>query len=147
MEKPMNMHRNVEQHPKALRTLPRSFAQTKRELNLQGWEQDHVDLIISRTGLVRFLQAALEDVIVDESWYLATYPDVQTAIEAGAFSDARTHYCAFGYFEGRLPSAAGFDPARYLQKNPDLEQPLGRRGKDAILDHFLRHGYQEGRDY
>jgi len=143
----MTIQRKVEQQSLARQFLPRSFAQTRRELNLQGWEQHHADLIVSRAGLLRFLQATLENVYVDESWYLATYPDVKSAIEAGAFSDAREHYCAFGYFEGRLPSAPLIDPAQYLEKNPDLKQPLGERGKDAILDHFLRHGYQEGRDY
>ena len=36
----------------------------------------------------------------DESWYLATYPDV-----ANAGIDALTHYKKFGIKEGRLPCA------------------------------------------
>lgn len=143
----MNVHNKPERPQAASGKLPRSFALVRRELNLQGWEQGHADLIVSRRGLVGLIQESLDAVLVDEDWYLKTYPDVRSAVEAGAFPDATTHYRTFGYFEGRLPSLAGFSSKRYLEKNPDLRQPLGARGEAAILDHFLRHGYQEGRDY
>jgi hypothetical protein len=143
----MNMHNKPERQHTDYGKLPRSFAHTTRELNLQGWEQGHSDLIVSRAGLASFLQGTLDAVVVDENWYLETYPDVRSAVEAGAISDAATHYRTFGYFEGRLPSLSGFNPKQYLEKNPDLQQPFDGRGEDAILEHFLRHGYQEGRDY
>ena len=143
----MNVHKKVEKQTRVWPQPPRSFTQTARDLNLQGWAQGHSDLIVSREGLVRLLQSTLETVIVDEGWYLETYPDVRSAVEEGSIADAQMHYRTFGYFEGRLPSSVGFNPERYLEQNPDLQEPLGGRGSDAILEHFLRHGYQEGRNY
>lgn len=146
------MHRKFDKQSGAVRraimqALPRSFSQTARQLGLQGWEQGHSELIVSRSGLIALLQSMLEATIVDDGWYLQTYPDVQRAIVDGSIADATTHYREFGYFEGRLPSMAAFDAARYLEKNPDLHQPLGSRGSDAILEHFLAHGYREGREF
>ncbi len=45
-------------------------------------------------------------IAVDAEWYLATYPDVQQAIDAGEVSDAAHHFEVFGYREGRVPSAS-----------------------------------------
>src|SRR5690606_13242451 len=144
---PMNMHKQLGKKHQGWPQLPPSFAETSRRLGLQGWEQGHSDLVVSRHGLVELLKAMLANIVVDEPWYLETYPDVRRAVDEGSIADAETHSRTFGYFEGRLPAALGFDPDRYLEKNPDLKQPLGARGSDAIFEHFLRHGYQEGRDY
>lgn len=143
----MNVHSIFENPMQILPQLPPSFAQTAKQLNLQGWEQGHSELIVSRHGLTQLLLSALQQVDVDEGWYLETYPDVRQAIDDGSFPDALTHYRTFGYFEGRLPALIAFNPLRYLDRNPDLEQPLGGKGSDAILEHFLRHGYREGRHY
>ena len=40
----------------------------------------------------------------DETFYLATYPDVAAAIDRGAFANAYEHYVRFGAAEGRQPS-------------------------------------------
>lgn len=41
---------------------------------------------------------------LDEAWYLAAYPDVRDAVNAG-LTTASAHYAAFGQREGRLPNS------------------------------------------
>lgn len=41
---------------------------------------------------------------VDEAWYLATYPDVKAAVEAGVMASGAVHYAAHGRGEGRFPN-------------------------------------------
>lgn len=53
----------------------------------------------------------------DEKWYLATYADVATEVEAGRVKSGRTHYIRYGFREGRLPF-----PAAVSQKNVELLQ-------------------------
>ena len=43
-------------------------------------------------------------VVFDESFYLATYPDVAEAVRSGAFATAYDHYVRFGAAEGRRAS-------------------------------------------
>lgn len=40
----------------------------------------------------------------DESYYLATYPDVAAAVASGAFANGYEHYVRFGATEGRRPA-------------------------------------------
>ena len=42
--------------------------------------------------------------LLDEDWYLATYPDVATAVAAGMFASAAQHFAWHGKSEGRYPS-------------------------------------------
>jgi Methyltransferase domain len=38
----------------------------------------------------------------DETWYLATYPDIRAAVASGTIKSGHVHYVSGGYFEGRL---------------------------------------------
>lgn len=143
----MNMHSSFDELKRSAEQLPPSFTLLASILALQGWDQGHTELIVTREGMVQLIQKFLDDVEVDESWYLETYPDVSEAVAAGACLDALTHYRTFGYFEGRLPSLHGFNPLQYLDKNPDLKQPLGGKGPNALQDHFIQYGYREGRPF
>jgi hypothetical protein len=40
---------------------------------------------------------------VNEDWYLLTYPDVSSAIDAKLLPSATEHFHVSGYEEGRLP--------------------------------------------
>lgn len=72
--------------------------------------------------------------IIDESWYLETYPDVS---HAGI--SALQHYMSIGWAEGRNPNRL-FDTEWYFHRNPDVECS----GINP-LDHYVRFGWREGR--
>jgi uncharacterized protein YkwD len=77
---------------------------------------------------------ASPDPLFDVAYYLAHNPDVGAA---GVIP--YQHYLAFGWNEGRDPSA-WFDTRYYLQQNPDV----AAAGMDALL-HFEQFGWKEGR--
>ena len=72
--------------------------------------------------------------LLDEKWYLATYPDVA---EAGV--DPIVHYLRHGAFEGRNPSR-DFDTNWYLAEYPDVAE----EGANPLV-HYLKWGAAEGR--
>ncbi|ABI66768.1 hypothetical protein Mmar10_2480 [Maricaulis maris MCS10] len=44
-------------------------------------------------------------------------------------------------------TSAEFDEDEYVQRNPDVGDAISRGRVASALDHFLRQGFQEGRDY
>ncbi|TVV69760.1 calcium-binding protein [Sphingomonas solaris] len=78
---------------------------------------------------------AVDNPLVDDRFYLATYADVKAA---GASPDA--HYAAFGWKEGRDPNAL-FDTSAYLAANPSV-----RAAGANPLDHYLTVGARAGLD-
>ncbi|MFC1458352.1 PQQ-dependent sugar dehydrogenase [Microvirga arabica] len=73
--------------------------------------------------------------LVDDSYYLALYPDVKAA---GVDPDA--HYAAFGWQEGRNPNAY-FNTNAYLSANQDVDA-----ANINPLEHYHQNGWKEGRD-
>jgi hypothetical protein len=71
--------------------------------------------------------------LFDRKWYLAAYPDVETA---GV--DPLSHYCAHGWGEGRQPNFY-FNPQWYCENYPDLHTP----GRNPLSDYVIR-GEKEG---
>jgi hypothetical protein len=61
------------------------------------------------------LRTLVAIVPVDEAWYLTEYPRVAAAVAKRPDETATTHFRMHGYFEGRLPFAAGWR---------DLQQPI-----------------------
>jgi hypothetical protein len=82
---------------------------------------------------------------IDETWYRATYPDVDQAIRAGAYRSARHHFVENGYFEGRRPFDLEIDEGFYMRRYPDIQNSVERGVFASALDHFRRDGYDEGR--
>jgi len=76
---------------------------------------------------------AEESGLVDNKWYLATYPDVEAA---GA--DPLSHYCIYGWKEGRQPNFY-FDPQWYCTHYPALHTG----GRNPLCDYVVR-GEKEG---
>ncbi len=74
------------------------------------------------------------DPLFDGAYYLAHNPDV-----AAAGVDPLQHYLAYGWKEGRDPSAY-FDTGYYLEQNPDI----AAAGVNPLL-HFEAYGWKEGR--
>jgi glucose/arabinose dehydrogenase len=106
------------------------------QVNVSG--PDGNDVLISIEHL-RFADGTINlddgSVLFDTLFYLSTYPDV---FHAGV--DARAHYDAFGFREGRAPNAF-FDSSGYLAANPDV----AAAGVNP-LDHYHLSGWREGRD-
>lgn len=72
--------------------------------------------------------------LFDAEWYLKEYPDV-----AAAKVDPVSHYCQYGWKEGRLPSPR-FDGNDYLRRYPDVEKT-----QRNPLVHWEEFGKAEGR--
>jgi hypothetical protein len=49
------------------------------------------------------VQNIIDDIYVDEPWYIETYPDVSVAISDGTIETAKQHFVRYGIFEGRKP--------------------------------------------
>jgi hypothetical protein len=65
--------------------------------------------------------------------------DVAAALQAGTIDSAYDHYEAFGWKEGRTPSA-WIDTGAYLAANPDVAA-----AKVDPMAHYLNFGVREGR--
>jgi hypothetical protein len=88
--------------------------------------------------------------IFDEEYYLAQYPWVQPAIDAGVILSGRDHFETFGQAAGLTQVSRYFDEATYLAGNPELASlvrtPNNPNAPFATgLDHFIQYGYEEGR--
>ena len=88
--------------------------------------------------------------IFDEDYYIAQYPWVQSAIDAGIIQSGRDHFETFGQAAGLTQVSRYFDEATYLAGNPDIASlvrtPNNPNAPFATgLDHFIQYGYEEGR--
>lgn len=95
--------------------------------------------IVSPTGnngsAVSLVSQTQTDPLFDSKYYLVHNPGV-----AAAGAAPYQHYLAYGWKEGRNPSAL-FDTNYYLAQNPDV-----KAAKANPLLHFGQHGWKEGRD-
>ena len=88
--------------------------------------------------------------IFDEQYYLAQYPWVKPAIDAGIIKSGREHFEKFGQSRGLTKVSRYFDEETYLAQNPDIA-PLVRTPNNqnspfaSVLDQFIQFGYEEGR--
>ena len=88
--------------------------------------------------------------IFDEQFYLASYPWVKPAIDAGVIKSGREHFEKFGQAAGLTKVSRYFDETTYLVGNPDIaalvRTPNNPNAPFATgLDHFIQYGYEEGR--
>jgi hypothetical protein len=100
---------------------------------------------VEKFFLSECLKEYISSVYLDEEWYLATYPDVATALANNPSMDARSHYVRFGYFEDRRPYAIKVDDAWYRENYKDVEQAVAEKNFASAQEHFDRIGYREGR--
>ncbi|EGK90714.1 calcium-binding protein [Microcoleus vaginatus PCC 9802] len=88
--------------------------------------------------------------IFDEPYYLAQYPWVKPAIDAGVIQSGREHFEKFGQAGGLTQVSRYFDEETYLSQNPDIA-PFVRTPNNpnapfaSGLDQFIQFGYEEGR--
>ncbi|MEG4630233.1 calcium-binding protein [Microcoleus sp. AR_TQ3_B6] len=86
--------------------------------------------------------------IFDEQYYLASYPWIKPAIDAGVIKSGREHFEKFGREAGLTKVSRYFDENAYLTVNTDLRpfiRTFNPNGPFATgLDHFIQFGYDEG---
>jgi len=86
--------------------------------------------------------------IFDEKYYLASYPWLQPAIDAGIIKSGREHFEKFCQAGGLTKVSRYFDEATYLSVNTDLRPFVRTVNPNAPfatgLDHFIQFGYEEG---
>ncbi|MEO9123871.1 MAG: calcium-binding protein [Microcoleus sp.] len=86
--------------------------------------------------------------IFDEKYYLAQYPWVKPAIDAGVIKSGLEHFQKFGEAGGLTKVSRYFDEATYLAANPDIAPFVRTVNPNAPfatgLDHFIQFGYDEG---
>jgi hypothetical protein len=115
-------------------------------LNAKIVEQFDDDYLAVDKHFFRFcMQSIIENINVDEKWYLNKYPDVLLAIEEGAIPSASTHYTRHGYFENRLPYLIEVDSPWYLEQYPDVRRAIERGEIPSAQSHFETVGFAEGR--
>jgi hypothetical protein len=104
-----------------------------------------LNAMISYEGLLQMFRKVLRAVPFDETWYLATYPDVKEAVRRGQYDTARTHFVENGYFEGRLATPVAVDEAWYMKTYPDVGRAIRDHLVTSAQHHFVSMGYFEGR--
>jgi hypothetical protein len=60
----------------------------------------------------------------DEETYLRMNPDVAASVRKGEWPQAKDHYIASGYFEGRAGATKTINEAWYLRVNPDVAEAV-----------------------
>ena len=91
------------------------------------------------------LRAAFAGPAFDADWYIATYPDVATAIADGVVPDAVTHFVRFGYFENRRPRSFDVDVRWYEEAYQDVAGAIRTGAISDARSHFNANGYFEAR--
>jgi len=91
------------------------------------------------------VRAAFAGPAFDTEWYVATYPDVATAIAKGIVPDAVTHFVRFGYIEGRRPRSFDVDPRWYEVAYKDVASAIRSGAVSDAQSHFNANGYFEAR--
>lgn len=91
------------------------------------------------------MEKHLSRIFVDSDWYLQRYPDIAEAVKAGSVSDAKDHFCRFGYYEHRMPYRIDVDEAWYLGAYPDIKKGIEAGHFPTAQHHFDMLGFREGR--
>lgn len=102
-------------------------------------------LVVEKYFFQSCLRSIVENIPLDEAWYLEMYPDVQEGIAKKKIASARQHYLNYGYFENRLPFPIVVDEPWYLKEYPDVAQAVQRKKFKSAQKHFELEGFREGR--
>ncbi len=80
----------------------------------------------------------------DPDWYLSTYPEVVTAIQAGEYENALHHFLT-----NTTPQAfcalEWFSEEYYIELYPDIGEAVSAGHMRSAYDHFVRYGAPERR--
>jgi hypothetical protein len=95
--------------------------------------------------LKELLMIAASALPFDLDFYLATYPDIREAYDAGQIDDPKTHFIEEGYIEGRFGSKPNVDEEFYTSTYPDVKAAIATGNVQSALDHYVRAGVYEAR--
>lgn len=102
-----------------------------------------------KTFGIRVLNQLISHIIlqigIDETRYLADYPDLKAAVDDGQIGSGAEHFATTGFFERRRALPANFDPEWYTRKYPDVAQYMAHGEDTTPADHFLDLGFNEWR--
>lgn len=107
--------------------------------------QDGSKAAVSIPLLKAILTVASSALPFDTEFYLAAYPDIREAYDAGRVVDVKAHFIEEGYFEGRLGTMPDIDEKFYKEMYPDVADAIASGQISSALDHYLRTGAAEGR--
>jgi hypothetical protein len=113
--------------------------------NAGDMDRSDKQITLSLEAFYAILRAAFAGPAFDADWYIATYPDVSTAITDGIVPDAVTHFVRFGYFEGRRPRSFDVDPPWYEDAYEDVAGAIRSGIISDARAHFNANGYFEPR--
>ena len=105
---------------------------------------DRATATMAYERLLELIRHLLSQVVVDEDWYLAQYPDVAAAIAQGKTTSATQHFIGNGYFDNRLPFLISVNERWYLTNYPDVAASVRKGTESSAQAHFIRSGYREG---
>ena len=134
-------------HADLRRAFPDPYATDHGRMSYLDWLRQHrpgmVDGLRPHPGILR---RAFDD-LFDETYYLATYPDVASEIAAGRYASAREHYCTVGsrlFFDPNefFVSSFYFDQAADHDRYATLNSGHGM--ESTLLWHYLTVGLANG---
>ena len=108
-------------------------------------ERSETRIALPLEAFFALLRAAFAGAAFDADWYIATYPDVATAISDGIVPDAVTHFVRFGYFENRRPRAFEVNPSWYESAYQDVASAIRSGAISDAQSHYNANGYFEAR--
>lgn len=119
-----------------------------RRLRLVGRGRDKTQKTVTLPAAIfDDMVKAISGHLVEDSWYLGRYPDVDGAIKKGRLKSATDHFCGSGLYEGRVPYAIEIDEADYLKQHRDVAQAIDAGTFISAADHFYQTGFAEGRAF
>jgi hypothetical protein len=95
--------------------------------------------------LISCMLPVVQQIKVDDDWYIQAYPDVQQAIQKGIVLDARYHYYHFGFYEHRMPYRIIVDEPWYQAQYSDVRAAIVSRHFVSAQEHYELEGFREGR--
>jgi len=104
-----------------------------------------MEITVGRNCMLAMVQLLLGSWPFDETWYLATYPEISDEIRKGRFISARQHFLRYGFFQGRLPCKPKVDAEWYTKSYPDVARGIASRRIRSAEDHYIVFGFREGR--
>ena len=122
------------------------WALLKEAIGFNG-DRSKPDTTVTMTNQVfrLLMEAAVKSQPFDEAAYLAANPDVAAGVKAKLCPDARAHYVASGYYEGRPAGSAAFDEAWYVSRYADVKRALLLGQSASGHEHFAGPGVREWR--
>ena len=117
----------------------------RRMLDTLDGDREQPRMIAALAVMRHLLQEAVSRAPFDEDGYMASNPDVATAIRRGEVATAHEHYVVNGYFEGREGAGPGFDEAWYVKRYPDVALAVASGQWVSGFQHYRQEGMFEWR--